>query len=70
MVEVPIPTTCANDEVLVRVSHVSLNSAIAYRLMAHYGVFDPIGALTDKPCVPEIDFSGIVCDLSNTFTRK
>ena len=63
MVEVPIPTTCADDEVLVQVSHVSLNSAIAYRLIAHYGVMDPIGALLSRPCVPEMDFSGIACDL-------
>ena len=63
MIEVPIPITCADDEVLVRLSHVSLNSAIMYRLIAYYGVLDPIGALTARPCVPEMDFSGIVCDL-------
>ncbi|CAF1002022.1 unnamed protein product [Didymodactylos carnosus] len=66
MVEVPIPTTCADDEVLVQISHVSLNSAIAYRLIAYYGVLDPVGALISRPCVPEIDFSGIVCDLRGT----
>jgi NADPH:quinone reductase-like Zn-dependent oxidoreductase len=62
MVEVPIPTTCADNEVLVQISHVSLNSAIA-RLMAYYGVFDPVGAFMNWPCAPEMDFSGIVCDL-------
>jgi len=62
LVEVPIPTTCADNEVLVQISHVSFNSAIA-RLMAYYGVFDPVGAFMSWPCVPEMDFSGIVCDL-------
>ncbi|CAF4039143.1 unnamed protein product, partial [Adineta steineri] len=63
MVEVPIPTTCADDEVLIKISHVSLNSAIAYRLIAYYGIVDPIGAFMGRPAVPEMDFSGIVCDL-------
>lgn len=63
MVEVPIPTTCADGEVLIKISHVSLNSAIMYRLMAYYGFHDPVGALLSKPCIPEMDFSGIVCDL-------
>ncbi|CAF0798302.1 unnamed protein product [Adineta steineri] len=63
MAEVPVPTTCADDEVLVQVSHVSLNSAIAYRLIAHYGVVDPVGAFIGRPAVPEMDFSGVVCDL-------
>lgn len=63
MVDVPIPTTCADDEVLVRISHVALNSAMVYRLMANRTVFDLVGALTSRPCVPEMDFSGVVCDL-------
>ncbi|CAF0796886.1 unnamed protein product [Adineta steineri] len=63
MVEVPIPTTCADDEVLIKISHVSLNSSIAYRLIAYYGVVDPIGAFIGRPAVPEVDFSGVVCDL-------
>ncbi|CAF1033982.1 unnamed protein product [Adineta steineri] len=63
MVEVPIPTSCADDEVLIKSSHVSLNSAIAYRLIAYYGIVDPIGAFIGRPAVPEMDFSGIVCDL-------
>ncbi|CAF0798271.1 unnamed protein product [Adineta steineri] len=63
MVEVPIPTICADDEVLIKISHVSLNSAIAYRLIAYYGIVDPIGAFIGRPAVPEMDFSGIVCDL-------
>ncbi|CAF0796975.1 unnamed protein product [Adineta steineri] len=63
MVEVPIPTTCADDEVLIKISHVSLNSAIAYRLIAYYGIVDPIGAFIGRPAVPEMDFSGMVCDL-------
>ncbi len=70
MVEVPIPTTCADDEVLVQVSHVSLNSAIAYRLMAHYGIMDPVGVLIGRPCVPEVDFSGIVCDLRGANVKE
>ena len=63
MIEMPIPTTCADGEVLIKISHVSLNPAIMYRLMAYYGLFDPVGAILGKPCVPEMDFSGIVCDL-------
>ncbi|CAF1187274.1 unnamed protein product [Adineta steineri] len=63
MVEVPIPTTCADDEVLVQISHVSLNSAFAHRLIAYYGLFDPAGAFMGRPGVPEKDFSGIICDL-------
>ena len=63
MAEVPIPTTCADDEILVQVSHISLTSSITYRFIAHYGVLDPVGALLGRPCVPEVDFSGIVCDL-------
>jgi hypothetical protein len=70
MVEVPIPTTCADDEVLVQVSHVSLNSAIAYRFMAYYGIFDPVGALMGRPSVPEKDFSGIVCDLRGANVKE
>jgi len=70
MVEVPIPTTCADDEVLVQVSHVSLNPAIAYRLIAYYGFFDPLGALMGKPAVPELDFSGIVCDFRGKSVKE
>jgi NADPH:quinone reductase-like Zn-dependent oxidoreductase len=70
MVEVPIPTTCTDDEALVQISHVSLNSAIAYRLIAHYGVMDPVGALMGRPCVPEMDFSGIVCDLRGANVKE
>ncbi len=70
MVEVPIPTTCADDEVLVQISHVSLTSAITYRLLAYYGVFDPVGALTGRPSVPEKDFSGIVCDLRGANVKE
>ena len=70
MVEVPKPTTCADDEVLVQVSHVSLNSAIVHRLIAYYGVMDPVGALIGRPCVPEMDFSGIVCDLRGANVKE
>lgn len=70
MVEVPIPTTCADDEVLVQISHVSLNSAIAHRLIAHYGVIDPVSAFFGRPCVPEMDFSGIICDLRGANVKE
>jgi len=63
MVEVPIPTTCADNEVLIKVSHVAFNSSYLYKLMAHYGIFDPINAYKGNPGVPEMDFSGVVCDL-------
>jgi NADPH:quinone reductase-like Zn-dependent oxidoreductase len=63
MVEVPIPTACADDEVLIQISHVSLNSSIVQRLIPNYAMLDPVGALIGRPCVPEVDYSGIVCDL-------
>eukprot|EP00026_Physarum_polycephalum_P010601 Phypoly_transcript_10768.p1 GENE.Phypoly_transcript_10768~~Phypoly_transcript_10768.p1 ORF type:complete len:354 (+),score=52.08 Phypoly_transcript_10768:202-1263(+) len=63
LVEVPIPTTCADNEVLIKVSHVGFNSAYMYKLMAHYSLTDPINAFKGKPGVPEMDVSGIVCDL-------
>ncbi|CAF1053601.1 unnamed protein product [Adineta ricciae] len=61
--EIPIPTTCPDDELLIKISYVSLNSAIVHRLMAYRGVLDPVGAFRTRPSVPEKDFSGIVCDL-------
>lgn len=70
MVEVLIPTTCADDEVLVQVSYVSLNSSIVHRLIAHYGIIDPIGGLMSKPCVPELEFSGLVCDLRGSNAKE
>ncbi|UJR08752.1 hypothetical protein I4U23_013009 [Adineta vaga] len=70
MVDVPIPTTCSDDEILVRISYVSLNSAITYRLMAYYGIFDPVGAFLGRPGVPEKDFSGIVCDLRGANVKE
>lgn len=70
LVDVPIPTVCAEDEVLVKISHVSLNSAFIYRLMAYYGLFKPLGALFGTPSVPEMDFSGIVCDLKGTKAKE
>lgn len=48
---------------MVQLSYVSLNSAITYRLIAYHDMFDPIGTLMGKPCIPEVTFSGIVCDL-------
>lgn len=76
----PIPTTCAENEVLikvgnhsmlnifkitmnVKVNYVAFNSAIAYKLIAHYGWMEPLSAWRGDPCVPEMDFSGTVCEL-------
>jgi hypothetical protein len=70
MVDVPIPITCADDEVLVHTSHVSLNSVFPHRLMAHYGILDPVGAFIGRPCVPEMEFSGIVCDLRGANVKE
>lgn len=70
MVEVPIPTTCADDELLVQISHVSLNSSITYGLIAHRGILDPVGEFMGRPCVPEVSFSGIVCDLRGTNMKE
>jgi NADPH:quinone reductase-like Zn-dependent oxidoreductase len=70
MAEVPIPTTCGDGEVLIKISHVSLNPAFMYRLMAYYGLHDPPGAFLGKPCVPEMDFSGIVCDLRGANVKE
>ena len=70
LVDVPIPTTCADDEVLVKISHVSLNAAFIHRLMAYYGVFSPLGALLGRPAVPEMDFSGTVCDLRGAKAKE
>lgn len=70
MAEVPIPTKCSADEVLVKISHVSLNSAVAHRLMAYYGILDPVNAFMGKPSVPEVDFSGIVCDLRGVNVKE
>ena len=70
LVDVPIPSTCADDELLVKISHVSLNAAFTYRLMAYYGVFSPLGALLGRPAVPEMDFSGIVCDLKGSKAKE
>eukprot|EP00026_Physarum_polycephalum_P009782 Phypoly_transcript_09918.p1 GENE.Phypoly_transcript_09918~~Phypoly_transcript_09918.p1 ORF type:complete len:271 (+),score=31.27 Phypoly_transcript_09918:95-907(+) len=63
LVEVPIPTTCADDEVLIKVSFVGLVSSYTYRIMEQYSLSDPINAFKGNPGVPEIDFSGVVCDL-------
>jgi len=70
MVEVPIPTTCADDEVLVQVSYVSLNSSIVNLLISHYAMVDPVGGLMSKPCVPELEFSGLVCDLRGSNAKE
>jgi hypothetical protein len=34
-----------------------------FKLMAHYSLFDPINAYKGKPSIPEMDFSGVVCEL-------
>ena len=39
------------------------NSSLTYKLMAHYSLVDPIDAFLRRPAIPEIDFSGVVCDL-------
>lgn len=60
---VPIPTTCKNDEVLVRVGYVALNLLYVHKIMAHFGLLDPLGYWKGKPFVPENEFSGVVCEL-------
>ena len=69
MAEVPIPTTCADDELLIKISYVSLMSSMTYRLMAYRGIIDPVGAFKSRPSVPEKDFSGIVCDLRGAHVK-
>eukprot|EP01112_Ceratiomyxa_fruticulosa_P021248 TRINITY_DN740_c0_g1_i2.p1 TRINITY_DN740_c0_g1~~TRINITY_DN740_c0_g1_i2.p1 ORF type:complete len:387 (-),score=79.07 TRINITY_DN740_c0_g1_i2:110-1270(-) len=60
---VPIPTSCKEDEVLIRVSHVALTLLYTRKIINHYGLVAPISCWRGDACVPEPEFSGVVCDL-------
>jgi NADPH:quinone reductase-like Zn-dependent oxidoreductase len=54
---------------LKQVNYVSFNPSMVYKLMAHYGLVDPVGVYKQRPAVPEIDFSGTVCELRGPKAR-